>query len=113
MAASSEIAESLSLLEFDVENKSFRATYDSTRDPTSLAVVVVVATARGEDPQALSSLQTVLDTDALDNLTTRSTTGSRACDNISFRYEGFEITVTEGTVIEANPTPAEGNSISQ
>ncbi|WP_218780638.1 HalOD1 output domain-containing protein [Halorarum halophilum] len=102
MAANPEITESLSPIEFDLESKSFQATYDSIRDSTSLAVVAVVATALGEDPQALTPLQTIIDTDALDKLTTESATGFRACDRISFRYGGFEITVTSEDVIEAN-----------
>lgn len=32
MTANPEIAESLSLIEFDLESESFHATYDSTRD---------------------------------------------------------------------------------
>lgn len=104
-AVNSVIAESLSPLEFDGENKSFQATYDSSRDPTSLAVVAVVATARGEDPKSLSPLQRVIDTDALDELATESATGSGTCNSISFRYGGFEITVTSDDVIKANPPP--------
>ncbi|WP_255194655.1 HalOD1 output domain-containing protein [Natronobeatus ordinarius] len=103
LAANPEIAESLSPIEFDVESECFQATYDSTRDATSLAVVAVVATARGEDPLALTPLQTVIDTEAFDNLTTESATGLGNCDSISFRYDGFEITVTSEGVIEAAP----------
>lgn len=102
-AVNPDLAESLSLLELDLENESFHATYDSARDPTSLAVIEVVATALGEDPQALTPLQTVIDTDALDNLVTESTSGPGAFDSISFRYDGFEITVTSEAVIEATP----------
>lgn len=104
MAANAELAESLNFLEFDVESEYFQATYDSTRDSTSLAVVAVVATAIGKDPLALSPLQAVIDTDALDKLTTESATGSGPCDSISFRYEGFEMTVTSEGVIEATPS---------
>lgn len=103
MAANPEVAESLSLIEFDVESELFRATYDSTRESTSLAVVAVVATALGEEPHALSPLQTVIDTDALDKLATESATGSGDCDSISFSYEGFAVTITSEGVIEAAP----------
>lgn len=99
-----EIAESLSLIELDLESESFQARYDSARDSTSLAVVAVVATALGEDPRALPPLHTVVDTDALDELATESPTGHGACDRISFQYNGFEITVTRKGIIEATPT---------
>jgi len=103
MAANLEITESLSPIEPDVESESFQATYDSTRDSTSLAVVAAVATALGEDPRDLTPLQTVIDTDALDKLATEAATGLGACDSISFRYDGFDITVTGEDVIEASP----------
>lgn len=103
MAAATEITESLNLIEADTESDSLRATYDSARDATSLAVTAVVATARGADPRSLPPLQTVIDVDALDRLTAKSATGIRACDSLSFRYDGFDITVTNEDVIEANP----------
>jgi|GEM_PF-953438 hypothetical protein len=97
------LARSLSPIESDRENESFQATYDSTRDSTSLAVVEAVATVLGEDPKTLTPLQTVIDTDALDKLATESATGQIACYSISFSYDGFEITVTDEDVIEATP----------
>lgn len=98
-----ELTESLSLVEFDAERGSFQATYDRARDSASLAVVEVVATALGEDSRDLTPLQTVLDTEALDKLASGSATGPGACDRISFEYNDFEITVTSGGIIEANP----------
>ncbi len=101
--ANSDIADSLSPVEFDTESETFQATYDSTRDSTSFAVVAVVATALQKDQQALTPLQTVIDTDALDKLASESPTGSGNCDTISFRYDGFEVTVTSQDEIEADP----------
>lgn len=98
-----EIAESLVAIEVDAESESFQATYNSSRDSTSLAVVSAVATALGKDPQALPPIQTVIDTDALDKLATESATCRGVCDRISFRYSGFDITVTSEEVIEASP----------
>lgn len=97
-------AESPIDIEFDVESESYRATYDSTSDSTSLAVVAVVATARGEDPLHLTPLQSVVETDSLDELATESSTGHGTCDSISFYYEEFEITIFSDGVIEADPT---------
>lgn len=104
MSSNLEIAESLSTIEFDLESESFRATYDSTCDSTCLAVVDMVATALGRGPQNLTPLQSAIDTDALDELTTESSTGHGACGSISFSYEEFEITVSSEGVIEADPT---------
>ena len=103
MTAMPGIAESLSLIGFDAKSESFQATYDRTRDSTTLAVVVVVATALGREPQNLPPLQSVIDTDALDKLLAGSSTGPGNCDSISFTYEGFEVTVTSEGVIKANP----------
>lgn len=102
-AANPEIADSLSPIEFDAESESFQATYDSSRDSTSLAVVAVVATALDREPQELTPLQTAIDTDSLDKLAMGSATGLGSCNSISFRYDRFEITVTSEDVIEADP----------
>lgn len=102
-AANAKIAESLSPIEFDIEEKSFQATYDTTRDPASLAVVTAVSTALGREPGNLPPLQSAIETDALNKLASKSSTGPENCIQISFGYEGLEITVTGKGVIKANP----------
>ncbi|WP_226012185.1 HalOD1 output domain-containing protein [Halomicrobium salinisoli] len=102
-AANAEIAESLSPIQIDIENESFRATYDSARDSATLAVVAAVSTALDREPRNLTPLQSAVETDALDRLATGSSTGSGTRNEISFDYEGLEITVTGEGVIEANP----------
>ena len=104
MTANPDIAESLSAVEFDVESESFRAAYDRTRDSTSLAVVAVVVTALGGNSLNLTPLHSVIDTDSLDGLATKSSNGHGHCDNISFCHEGFEITAFSDSIIEGNPT---------
>jgi len=103
VAVNPDLVESLTLIEFDMESESFRATYDSIHESTSLAVVSVVATVLGREPQQLTPLQSVIETDALDKLAGKSTTGPGGCDSISFSYEGFDVTVTSEEVIEAHP----------
>lgn len=95
--------ESVSPVEFDTDSESFRATYDSSRDSPSLAVVAVVAAALGREPNRLTPLQTVVETDALDTLATESASGPGGCASISFEYHGFDVTVAGGGVIEATP----------
>lgn len=103
LATSAEFAESVSPLEFDTESESFHATYDSRRDSTSLAVIAVVAAAQDKEPQNLTPLQSVIETDALDKLAMGSSTSPETCDRISFWYHGFDLTVTCDGVIEASP----------
>lgn len=105
--ANTEVVESLSPVEFDVEDKSFQATYDSTRDSASLAVVSAVSSALGREPRNLPPLQSAIETEALDKLATKFSTDPENYGRISFGYEGLEITVTGEGVIEANPV---GNS---
>jgi len=102
MGAVDGIAESMSVTELDAKTGTFRATYDSFRDPPSLAVVAVVAIALGSEPENLPPLQSVVDADALDKLAMGSATRSGTWDSISFRYHGFAITVTGEDVIEGN-----------
>lgn len=103
MSGGGDIVESISAVEFDADDELFHATYDSACDSTSLAIVTVVATALDTELCALSPLQSTLDTEALNNLVSESSTDQGCCDSISFSYEGFEVTVTGEGVIEAVP----------
>lgn len=103
MTGSVDLVDSLNIVTFDVGSERFQATYDSTRDSPSLAVVAVVATALGKDPLALTPLHSIIDTDAFDELATKSSNGRANRDRISFCYEGLEVTVSSEGVIEAAP----------
>lgn len=103
MTGSLDFVDSISTVTFDLESERFQASYDSSRDSPSLAVVAVVATALGKDPLALHPLHSAIDTDALDLLTTESANGRADGDSVSFCYEGLEVTVTNQDVIEAVP----------
>jgi hypothetical protein len=94
----------LSTTEFDAEREYFRATYDSTRESASLAVVAVVSTALDRDPLDLTPIQSVIDTESLDELATETFTGHGTVDSISFCYEGVKVTVFGDGSIEADPT---------
>lgn len=100
---STEFVESMVPVEFVIDRELFQASYDSTRDRTSLAVVSVVATALDRDPMDLPPLYSVIDPDALEELLSGSANGLRGCDSISFRYAGFEVTVFSEGIIEAEP----------
>lgn len=98
-----EIVDSMKYVEFDVEKEIFRAEYDSDHDPTSLAVVAVIAAADDRDPVELTALHATINTGALDELFAASVDGARRSGRISFSYEGFDVTVFSEGTIEANP----------
>lgn len=104
MSSRPEFAESLSTVDFDTDIRSYRATYNNTHDSTSLAVVAVVSTALDKDPLDLTPLQSVIETDSLDELAVESLGGGGSFKSISFDYEGFGVTVFGEGVIEARPT---------
>lgn len=98
-----EIIDSMPFVEVDVDAERFRAAFDGDRDSASLAVVAVVAAAAHRDPFDLPPLHSAIDSTALDDLFPRSTTGGQ---HVSFRYEGFDVTVFDEGTIEASPTGA-------
>ena len=98
-----EIVDSIPFVEFDIDADRFRAMFDSDRDSASLAVVAVVATAAHRDPIDLPPLHSAIDSSALEALCSRSTTDGQ---RVSFRYEGFDVTVFDEGTIEASPTGA-------
>lgn len=98
----SDLVASLTAVEFDTDRELFQATYDSTRESASLAVVAVVATVLGRNPVDLPPLHTAIDSEALDQLVVRSI-GVHGCDCVSFEYEGVAVTLTSEGQIEADP----------
>jgi hypothetical protein len=99
-----DFLDSMSVVTFDAESEWVSATYDNARESPSLAVVAVIATVLGTDPQALTPLQSSIDTDALDELITASADGRPGCARVTFCYEGFEVTVSASGTVEAVAT---------
>lgn len=83
--------------EFDEQDSLHRAQYDSGQATPSFTVITVVSKIIGKDPWELDPLQGSIDADALDALfgADRSSEGQ-----LTFQYNGFEITVRTGGVIE-------------
>ncbi len=98
-----EIVDSINTIEFDADERMFRAAYNGTRDLTSLAVVAVIAAAANRDPCGLAPLHSAIDTGALNSLFSTTTNGGKRNGCISFPYEGFEVTVFDEGTIEADP----------
>lgn len=96
-----DLVDSMHAVTFDADRERFQATYDSTRDSTSLAVVAVVATVLGKDPEDLPPLYSIIDTDALDKLVTESANGRTGCNRVTFCYDGLEVTISSDGIIEA------------
>ncbi|WP_157231406.1 HalOD1 output domain-containing protein [Halostagnicola larsenii] len=92
-------------IEFDGDEDTFRAEYDSRRDQPSLAVVAVVAAVDDRDPGELTPLHFVIDTEALDDLFTETAAEGLRNGNLSFSYEGFDVTAFSRGTIEISPIP--------
>jgi hypothetical protein len=95
-----DLVDSMETIEYDADNETFRAEYDTDQNQTSIAVAAVIAAAKGTDPMELSPLYTCIDTNALDGLFVPSKTGEQRC---SFHFEGFEVTVSSAGMVEAAP----------
>lgn len=90
---------SMNNVEFDVDEETFRAEYDSSRDQPSLAVVAAVAEVSNTEPEKLTPLHSAINTSALNDLFSSTGNARQRNDCLSFSYEGFEVTVFgEGTV---------------
>lgn len=98
-----EVVDSMNDVEFDVDADVFRGEYDSSRDHPSLAIVAVVAAAADSDPIELSPLHSVIDTGALDELLSETTTDDKKSVCLSFEYEEFDVTVYSEGTIEVSP----------
>lgn len=103
IGGSAGLVDSMDVVLSDKENECIRVTYDSNRDSTGLAVVEVVAATLCRDPLTLTPLQSIIDVDALDTLTTELTDGQVSYDSVMFSYEGLEVKISNEGVIEAAP----------
>lgn len=98
-----DLVDSIAHVEFDVERDRFRATYDIDRDSPSLAVVAVVSTALHRDPLDLPPLHDAAGAGTLESLASEGSDAGRDHRRASFRYEGFDVTVSAGGTVEAVP----------
>lgn len=92
-----DLVASMESVEFCNEDGVFRASYDESRDRTSMAVLAVIAAAERSDPLDLPPLQSATDVDALDRLFGSSGDGR----TVSFHYGEFDVTVFDDGTIEA------------
>ena len=97
-----ELVDSMSTVEFDADRELFQAMYDGNQDSVSVAVVALVATVLGEEPEHLDPLYSSIDVDALEELFPESTNTPQGWGRVSFNYEGFEVTVFGDGKIEAD-----------
>ena len=98
-----DVVDSIDGVELDAETDTFWTTYDSARDSVSLAVVAVVAAVENRTPTDLTPLETVVDTDALQGLFRTSERRLQSPTSASFRYEGYEVTVSSEEVVQITP----------
>ncbi|WP_226008042.1 HalOD1 output domain-containing protein [Natrinema salinisoli] len=102
-----EIVSSMDNVEFDVDEDTFRAEYDSSRDQPSLAVVAAVAGVSNTEPEELTPLHSVVNTSALNDLFSPTGNARQRNGCLSFSYEGFDVTVFGEGTVEVSP---EGNA---
>ena len=98
-----DVADSIDSIERDADTDTYWATYDGARDDVSMAVVAVVAAVEDRAPTDLAPLQTVVDTDALRRLFDAPTDRLSTPTTTSFRYEGYEVTVSSENMVQAAP----------
>jgi|AntRauMinimDraft_4_1070384.scaffolds.fasta_scaffold00018_7 hypothetical protein len=98
-----DVVDSIDGVEFDTDTDTFWATYDSARDSVSLAVVAIVAAVEDRSPTDLTPLQSAVDTDALQSLFQTPAGQPPTPTSTSFRYEGYEVTVSSEEVVQVTP----------
>ena len=97
------VVDSIDGVEFDTDTDTFWTTYDSARDSLSLAVVAVVAAVEECAPTDLSPLHDAVDTDALERLFDAPSGQLQTPTSTSFRYEGYEVTVSSEELVQVTP----------
>jgi len=102
-SSSLDVTDSIDDVAFDADTDTFWATYDSARDSVSMAVVAVVAAVEDRAPTDLDPLHSVVDTDALQGLFRTSGQRLQSPTSTSFRYEGYEVTVSSEEIVEVSP----------
>lgn len=98
-----DVVDSVDSVEFDADTDTFWTTYDSALDSVSMAVVAVVAAVEDRDPTDLTPLQSAVDTDALQGLFRTPRERLPTPTSTSFRYEGYEVTVSSEELIQVTP----------
>lgn len=102
-AADLDIVDSIDSVERDADTDTAWATFDGKRDDVTLAVVAVVSAVEDRAPTDLEPLQSVVDTDALRGLMRASGRPPQSPTSTSFRYEGYEVTVSSEEIVEVTP----------
>lgn len=81
-------------------NTHARYSYDSSDEPTSVAVVRAVAEATDDDVFAMHPLQYVVETDALDTILERGPSDTR----VSFTYAGCFVEAGADAIVVRTPS---------
>jgi len=91
----------LTSVTFDTLSETYRAEYEPETTPPSMAVVSLLAWVLDTSPIEMAQLQHSVDTEALDTLLTSRS--ARAVVEISFPFEGYEITVGNNGLAAKGP----------
>lgn len=92
------------ILDYDAETDTYRASFDSAKETVCMAVIAVVAVVSDTSPAELPPIQSVIDTDAFDQLIESAATGPSTGDiHVSFTFAGCSVTVHSYGIIAVHP----------
>lgn len=92
-----------SAVEYDSDTGVYRTSFARSTESVPLAVVSTVAMVAETPPTELPPLQSVLDTQALEQIADPNTPGSRTRAEVSFRLDDHTVTVYNDGVISVRP----------
>jgi hypothetical protein len=101
-----DVVDSVDHVERDDDTDTVWATYDAARDDVSLAVVAIVATVEDRALTDIQPLQSAVDVDALQRLFNAPADRLPTPTSTTFRYEGYEVTVSSDELIQVTPLDA-------
>lgn len=92
-------------IEYNSDTGTYHASYDSSIESVSLAIISTIATITESDPRKLEPLHSIVDPEALNNLFAPKQNGiGRTGGEVRFSYCGYEITATSNNEVSAVPT---------
>lgn len=85
-------------IEYDREQRTYRAQYEETRDDPNIAIVEAVAAIEQIEPTAAETLRDRIEPEALDAIL-RS---ANDC-HVQFAYQGYHVAIDSDGIIELQP----------
>lgn len=96
-------------VDHDPDTGSYRATFDESTTPPSLALVATLSTALDAEPTEIDPLYETVDPDAIDELLTEPDPSADPV-TVSFHIERYEARLSSTGLIHLHPRTAGGNN---